>query len=238
MRARSTVPVPTRIAAAAALVVALCPFANGAAPGINNYRQGKFSDAYKEFQATLQAHPQTQARDELQFDSGAAAYKMKNYSKALELFSQALLSPDVNLQSKSHYNLGNTLYQRGEEEKGDEKKLSNWTNALEHYQETLKIEPQNKEAKENYEYVKTKIEELKNKAEQKSQQDSKEQQIKPSEEAKKAKEEADKAVRQNKYRKALDIMTDQLSRDPTAQYYADYIHRLQEINGINKTDNP
>ena len=88
---------------------------------------------------------------------------MKDYSKALESFSQALLSRDTGLQSKSHYNLGNTLYQRGETQKSDEKKLSDWTNALNHYEETLKVEPQNKEAKENYEYVKKKIEDLKNK---------------------------------------------------------------------------
>ena len=42
-------------------------------------------------------------------------------------FSQALLSPDTDLQANSHYNLGNTLYQRGEEQKSDNKKLSNWT---------------------------------------------------------------------------------------------------------------
>src|SRR5205823_12050000 len=58
---------------------------------------------------------------------------------------------------------GNTLYERGETQKSDDKKLSDWTNALEHYQQTLKLEPQNKEAKDNYDYVKKKIEELKNK---------------------------------------------------------------------------
>src|SRR5205823_86188 len=70
------------------------------------------------------------------------------------------------LQSKSHYNLGNTLYEHGETQKSDDKKLSDWTNALQHYEQTLKVEPQNKEAKENYEYVKKKIEELKEKREQ------------------------------------------------------------------------
>src|SRR5207244_7368917 len=75
---------------------------------------------------------------------------------------QALLSTETRLQSKSHYNLGNTLYQRGETQKSDDKKLTDWTNALDHYEQTLKLEPQDKEAKENYDYVKKKIEELKN----------------------------------------------------------------------------
>src|SRR5207244_11732654 len=112
---------------------------------------------------SLKAHPQSRAEDKLQFDSGAAAYKFKDYSKALESFSQALLSPDTGLQSKGHYNLGNTLYQRGEAQKSDDKKLSEWTNALDHYEQTLKLERQNKEAKENYKYVKKNKEEQKNK---------------------------------------------------------------------------
>src|SRR6266571_4376816 len=158
---------PAKIAAAtAALLIFFAPFAFAAVSGLEAYRDGKFDDAYTQFQQTLQAHPQSRAEDKLHFDSGAAAYKMKDYGKALESFSQALLSPDRGLQSKSHYNLGNTLYERGEAQKSDDKKLGDWTNALQHYEQTLKVEPQNKEAKENYEYVKKKIEELKKKREQ------------------------------------------------------------------------
>jgi Ca-activated chloride channel family protein len=150
-------------AAAALLVMFLTSSAFATAPGLDAYRGGKFEDAYGQFQQTLKTHPQSRAEDKLQFDSGAAAYKLKDYSKAMESFSQALLSRDIGLQSKGHYNLGNTLYQRGETEKSDEKKLSDWTNALDHYEPTLKLDPQNKEAKDNYDYVKKKIEELKNK---------------------------------------------------------------------------
>ncbi len=158
---------PAKIAAAtAALLIFFAPFAFAAVSGLEAYRKGEFGDAYTRFQQTLQAHPQSRAEDKLHFDSGAAAYKMKDYGKALESFSQALLSPDRGLQSKSHYNLGNTLYEHGETQKSDDKKLSDWANALQHYEQTLKVEPQNKEAEENYEYVKKKIEELKKKREQ------------------------------------------------------------------------
>lgn len=160
-KTRSVVVVPAKAAVAVSLMLAFSNFAHGAAPGIDAYRNENFQDAFTEFQETLKTHPNSQARDELEFDSGAAAYKMKNYGKALELFSQALLSPDTGLQGKSHYNLGNTLYQRGEEQKNEQKKLTDWTNALNHYQQTLKIDPNNKEAKENYEFVKRKIEDLK-----------------------------------------------------------------------------
>src|SRR5438034_1171049 len=152
--------------ASAALLMLLSSFAFAAAPGIDAYRQGKFEDAYSQFQQTLKSHPETSAEDKLQFDSGTAAYKLKDYSKALESFSQALLTRDTGLQSKGHYNLGNTLYQRGENEKTDDKKLSDCTNAHDQYEQTLKLDPQDKDAKDNYEYVKKKIEELKNKKSQ------------------------------------------------------------------------
>src|SRR5207247_4064474 len=164
VRERRYIPAAVRTAeATAGLLILLASFSYAAATGIDAYRDGKFEDAYGQFQQTLKSHPESPAEDKLQFDSGAAAYKLKDYSKALESFSQALLSPETLLQSKSHYNLGNTLYQRGEAQKGDDKKLSDWTNALHHYEQTLKLEPQNKDAKENYDYVKKKIEELKNK---------------------------------------------------------------------------
>jgi Ca-activated chloride channel family protein len=229
------------IGATAALLIFLSSFAFAAAPGIDAYRDGKFEEAYSQFQQTLKSHPQSPADDKLQFDSGAAAYKLKDYNKALESFSQALLTRDTGLQSKGHYNLGNTLYQRGETEKNDDKKLTDWTNALDHYQQTLKLDPNDKEAKDNYEYVKQKIEELKNRQAQQQQKQQqgqgRRQNIEPSEAAKKAKAAADKAVLQRKYRKALGIMNDQLAIDPTTAYYSDYIQRLQDINGIKKTDN-
>ncbi len=152
--------------AMAAMVLLLANPVFGAAPGLEAYRQDKFSDAYREFEKTLQEHPQTHAADKIEFDAGAAAYKMKDFGKALNSFSQALLSPDASLQGKSHYNLGNTLYQRGDGQKKDDEKLKDWTNALQHYEQSLKITPDNKEAKENLEYVKRKIEELKQKREQ------------------------------------------------------------------------
>ena len=164
VRERSYAVTPVRATAAAAMfLMFLSPFVFAAAPGIDAYRDGKFEDAYSQFQLTLKSHPQSRAEHKLQFDSGAAAYKLRDYNNALESFSQALLSKDSVLQGKTYYNLGNTLYQRGETQKTDPKKLSDWTNALNDYEQTLKLEPQNREAKENYDYVKKKIEELKNK---------------------------------------------------------------------------
>lgn len=158
---------PREITAAAAAVFLLSAgIARAASPGLEFYRQDKFHEAYDHFERTLKENPDARQADRIEFDAGAAAYKMKEYGKALESFSQALLSRDPQLQSKSHYNLGNTLYEHGETQKSDAKKLTDWTDALRHYEQTLKLEPKNQEATDNYEYVKKKIEELKKKQEQ------------------------------------------------------------------------
>ena len=254
-------------ALAAAIVLLLVRQSHATSPGLQLYDQQKFPEAYDHFEKTLQENPGAGQSDRIQFDAGAAAYKMQDYNKALQSFSQALLSPNAHLQSEANYNLGNTLYERGAAEKTDERKLTNWESALQHYTATLKAEPQNKNAKDNYDYVKKKIEELKKKQEEQQQQkqppqpqkpppppqQSQSQQnqensegsaakptppIQPSDAAKKAKAEADKAVLARQYLKALRIMTDLLRVDQTVNFYADYIHRLEEINGIKKTDNP
>src|SRR5438105_14800041 len=58
VRERRYVPAPVKTAAAtAALLMFLSAFAFAAASGIDAYRQGKFEDAYSQFQQTLKSHP-------------------------------------------------------------------------------------------------------------------------------------------------------------------------------------
>ncbi|MEO5719863.1 MAG: VWA domain-containing protein [Chthoniobacterales bacterium] len=163
---RRTPPKKTSALAVTGVLLLSATWAGAASPGLEEYRNEEYEKAYQRFQQTLEKHPDTRATDKIQFDAGAAAYKMKDYGKALQSFSQALLSPNPDLQSRSHYNLGNTLYQRGEGQKAAPEKLQDWTNALQHYDQTLKIDPENKEAKENREFVERKIEELKKQQEQ------------------------------------------------------------------------
>ena len=166
LRVAARSPARQTASAVLAMILLSAGWGQAASAGLELYEEQKYPEAYEHFQKTLQDNPGTRQSDRIQFDAGAAAYKMKDYNKALQSFSQALLTKNPHLQSESHYNLGNTLYQRGEAEKSDAKKLTNWEGALQHYEETLKAEPQNQKAKDNYEYVKKKIEELKKKQEQ------------------------------------------------------------------------
>src|SRR6202011_1391673 len=129
----------------------------GTASGLNLYREGKYNDAYKSFQDDLQSHPDSSQKEKIEFDAGAAAFKMGDYNKALQSFSNALLSPDKGLQENSHFNLGRTLEDRADIDQTNETTLKDLTDAASHYESTLRLNPKNEAAKANLEEVKKKI---------------------------------------------------------------------------------
>jgi len=138
----------------------------------------------------------------------------------------------LKLQGLSYYNRGNALYRLGDAEKDQARKMETWKRAVQDYEYTLKLAPEDADAKFNLEFVKKKLEELN------QQKQDQQEKIKPSEAAKKAKAEADEAVRRREYKQALDIMQRQLDQDPTTAYYNDYIERLKQINGITEAPHP
>jgi Ca-activated chloride channel family protein len=158
--------------AAAALLLALSPSAQ-AQSGLDDYGKGDFQKAGAEFQKQLQSRPGSR---ELQFNAGAAAYKSGDFEAAVKNFTDALLSEDKGLRAKSSYNLANSLVRKGEAAQDTEAKKTNWKNAIEHYGETLEIEPGNKNAEENRDLVKKLLEELEKQQQQQQQQQNQQQQ--------------------------------------------------------------
>src|SRR5437016_3100968 len=126
-----------------------------------------FRDACKSFQEDLQSHPDSSQKEKIEFDAGAAAFKMGDYNKALQSFSNALLSSDKGLQENSHFNLGRTLEDRADMDQTNETTLKDLTDAASHYESTLRLNPKNEAAKANLEEVKKKIERLKQHPKQK-----------------------------------------------------------------------
>ena len=148
--------------APAAAALLLLSFQNApASAGLQLYRDGKYAEAYRSFQEDLKNHPDSAVKDKMQFDSGTAAYKMGDYDKAVEAFSEALLSREKGLQENSHFNTGRTLEERADMDKSDEDALTDLKNAQTHYEDALKLNPNNQAAKANLEAVKKKIERLK-----------------------------------------------------------------------------
>ena len=168
VRARAGLPRWAKIAVpATALLLLFARPVFATAPGLNLYRDGKYNEAYQSFQQDLQSHPDSSEKEKIEFDAGAAAFKMGDYNKALQSFSDALLSPDNRLQENSHFNLGRTLEDRADMAQKNESALKDLTDAASHYEATLQLNPKNEAAKANLEEVRKKIERLKQHPKQK-----------------------------------------------------------------------
>jgi Ca-activated chloride channel family protein len=156
-----------RVIKAAILFLAFQPAA-WAQSGLEDYRNGNFDQAASAFEKDLAAQPGSRA---LQFNAGAAAYKLGDYEKAAGFFTEALLSEDPKLREDSSYNLANTLVRKGEAAAEPQTKKTNWENALEHYDEALRLDPANSAAQTNRDLVKKLLEELEKQQQQEQQQD-------------------------------------------------------------------
>jgi len=150
--------------------------AGDAATAEQDYKSGKYEEALQNYKKAAENQP---SRSELQYNSGDAAYKAGEYSEAEDAFRKALDTPDLGLQEKAYYNMGNAQFQDGDAlQKVDTKKtISLWEKALHSYDSSLKLQ-NTADAKHNYEYVKEKLEELKKQQQQQQQQQNKQDQSK------------------------------------------------------------
>ncbi len=95
----------------------------------------------------------------LKFNIADAQYKKNKYEEALKEFESALTTDDATAQAKTYYNLGNTLYRMG---KLPESILA--------YKESLKINPDDEDAKYNLEFVRRQLKDQSEKQQQNQQQ--------------------------------------------------------------------
>jgi Ca-activated chloride channel family protein len=168
---RKTAPRAKRLPAAAILLLLILPVvAHAKNDGLEAYDREDYKGAITEFDRQLQQQRDSAA---LNFDLGAAAYKSGDYPKALDAFSKATTSPDPALHSAAEYNLGNTLFEQGVRLEQKDRKIRELKDALTHYEQALKVAPQNKDAQYNRDVVRRLLEELQKpppKSDQKQQQ--------------------------------------------------------------------
>jgi len=164
--------VAAAVAAVSILLLAACPAAQASAGRAEaDYKKGLFKEAQEEYEKEAKDKP---ADLRFRFNAGTAAYKAGDYKAAAGMFEQVLNSPDLNLQEQAWYNLGNSLVRKGEETKEADEKRQQWTQAMSSYTAAQKLNPQDADAKRNYDWVKRKLEKLPPPApEQQNQQDQK-----------------------------------------------------------------
>ena len=164
-----------RVCAAALAVWLLWPgFVFGSsARALREYKDGKYEEALKEYQQLLEPKGED---SRLHFNAGAAAYRNHQLDEAAKQFDEAANASNLRLQGMAYYNRGNTLYYLGEQDPDPSKRGEAWKKSIQDFQNSLKLNPQDPDAKFNLDFVKKKLEELKQQQQQSQQNRSDQQQ--------------------------------------------------------------
>ena len=106
------------------------------------------------------------------YNEGTAAYEAGDFPKAQERLKASLNTPDLKLQNRAYYNLGNTLYRigQGAQEKTPDETIKSWEDAIKAYGDALALDATDADARFNQEIVRRKLEELKKQQEKKDDQ--------------------------------------------------------------------
>lgn len=128
--------------------------------GNKAYEHKKYDEATKHYNQALKSDSNYY---KAQFNLGNAMYRQGNYDRATECYTHALQQPNLapKEQSRIHYNLGNSHLQSGLGKKKNvdpanpqsDNGMQDFQQAVTHYQEALKVDPKNQDAKYNLSYA-------------------------------------------------------------------------------------
>lgn len=165
--------------------------------------------------------------DELTLNLAHAYFQTKDTANAYSTYQQLTASAQNNIRSKAQLQLGIMHHQQNKLEE-----------ALQNFKQAIKADPNNAEARYNYEMLKRKLseeEKKKNDQKDKDKDPNKDKNQEPSAFAKKLKAQADQLVAQRKYQEAYTLMNNGLKQDNTVSHYQEYIDRIGDVLGISRS---
>jgi tetratricopeptide (TPR) repeat protein len=183
----------------------------------NAYAAGDYKKAIQHYRYLVDSLAVTE--DEITINLANAYYLTKDTANAQNHYQAASQSEKPYIRSKAEQQLGMMANRTGRQEE-----------ALNHFKQAIKADPQNEDARYNYEMLKKKLEEKK----KKDKDQDKNKPDKPSEYAKRLKAQADALSAQYRFGEAHDIMTEGAKKDPSVMYYKDFIDRLNDVVTIDQ----
>jgi Ca-activated chloride channel family protein len=157
---------PAAAITAILLLLLVMPAHASPARAYRDYKNGNFKEARNEYERLLEKKPDD---PKLNYNAGAAAYRAGEYDAAAKAFSNATKAPELELQERAYYNLGNANYRLGASQPTPDKKMALWNQAVQNFESAMKLNPQDSDAKFNHELVKKQLEELKKQQQQQQQ---------------------------------------------------------------------
>ncbi len=145
--------------------------------GNSEYKEGNFQEAEKEYRKALMEKP---GYAKGTFNLGDAMYEQENYEESTKLFTEVVeRSNDAAQKSAAYYNLGNTFM--------NEKK---YKESIDAYKSSLRLKPDDENAKYNLEYARKKL--IEQQQQQQQQQQDKDQDKKDQDKKDQDKKDQDK----------------------------------------------
>ena len=147
--------------------------------GLKEYQSGNYEEAQKAFeQAAGGAQDARLDPGPAHYNEGNAFFRLGQPEQAASKFMDALRSTDLSLQSKAFFNRGNALFRLADiaHAEGDmDTALQALEQALAMYENTMALDPGDRDSKINYELTLRKQEELKELQQQQQQQEKEKQ---------------------------------------------------------------
>lgn len=112
------------------------------------FEEGRFAEARQRYLDALREDPNSSI---IRFNEGNALYESAEFQQALESYQQAIASGDRSLQADAWYNLGNAMYRQ-----------QMFQESAEAYRQALRLDPSDRDAKHNLEWVLKQMQEQQN----------------------------------------------------------------------------
>jgi tetratricopeptide (TPR) repeat protein len=118
------------------------PFKDEVKKGNQSYADNNPTKALEHYKEAEKYAPNNKKREMLNFNKGTAHYKLEDYDKALDKFTDSISSGDMDIQKKAFFNMGNTYM-----------KQKKYKEAVDSFIKALEIDPNYEKAKKNLEYL-------------------------------------------------------------------------------------
>jgi Ca-activated chloride channel family protein len=221
-KARTPTPKVEPAAIAVLVLIFLSTVASNASPAsaLRDYNSGNFTNALTEF-SKLAAVKTNDLR--FIFNAGDAAYRATNYDLAQNLFQQVAVSPDLKLQQKAYYNLGNVQFQVAKQAKDLDGLEQGFDAAAKIYERAVMLDTNDVDAAFNLNFAKGAADYIR--------------QIK--EALQRGKASADTAVRRAEFHKAYQIMEGLAQKYKiAAKPFEEFTKKLKDIDEIAAPNQP
>ena len=171
------------------------PLSERVEKGNELYAREEFAQAQKQYEAGRALQPES---PQLYFNLADTFYKQGQYDQAENLYQKAASDGDMQLKSRALHNLGNVKVKKQELDK-----------ALDFYRSALRINPEDEDARLNYEHTLNML--------QQQQENQQQQQDQQDQEQNKEQKDSDNSDQQDKNEKQQDDSKDQQQSDDNAE---------------------